>query len=87
MLVLGHPMSHGFQIITSMAHLYGVMIYYAKALFTGTAYSRPEPLYFWIYFIGFNAPWLFVPILLIWSSLKQIAQTARVDAGSKRKTT
>jgi hypothetical protein len=25
-------------------------------------FSRPEPLYFWVYFVGFNIPWFVVPI-------------------------
>jgi hypothetical protein len=28
----------------------------------GVAYSRPETLYFWIYYVGFNFPWAVVPL-------------------------
>lgn len=48
-----------------MAHLYGVALYYSTSLvetyFTGRAHSRPEFLYFWVYYVGFNFPWVIVP--------------------------
>ncbi len=53
------------QIVLSTAHLYGVALYYATCyaenLYRGVSYSRPEPLYFWVYYVGFNAPWVVVP--------------------------
>lgn len=58
---LRHPLS----IIVSTAHLYGVALYYstcyAEELYKGIVYSRPEFLYFWVYYVGFNAPWVIVP--------------------------
>lgn len=48
-----------------MAHLYGVALYFSTGLvethFTGLAHSRPEFLYFWVYYVGFNLPWAVVP--------------------------
>jgi cholestenol delta-isomerase len=53
------------QIIICVAHLYGVAIYYSTSLYEllvlGIEFSRPEPLYFWGYFAGFNIPWVIVP--------------------------
>ena len=89
MILRSHPMRHGLQIIISMAHLYGVILYYSTSLFelwfTGASHSRPEPLYFWVYFVGFNAPWFFVPFALIWSSLKEISRSATLAATIKEK--
>jgi cholestenol delta-isomerase len=83
-------MRHGFQVIISMAHLYGDVLYYATSFFelwfTGASHSRPEPLYFWVYFVGFNAPWIIVPIMLIWSSLHEIAKVTTTSTGAKEKT-
>jgi len=49
----------------STAHLYGVALYYAtcyaEKLAHDISYSRPEPLYFWGYYVGMNAPWVVVP--------------------------
>lgn len=56
---------HPLQIIVSVAHLYGVALYYltcfAEEKFNGVSYSRPETQYFWLYYVGFNAPWVVVP--------------------------
>lgn len=56
---------HPLQIIVSVGHLYGVALYYgtcyAKESFEGVVYSRPEFQYFWVYYVGFNAPWVLVP--------------------------
>ena len=34
-------------------------------LCAGLIHSRPEPLYFWFYFVGVNMIWIVVPLLLI----------------------
>lgn len=54
------------QIVVSIAHLYGVALYYgtcfAETRFNGVSHSRPEFLYYWVYYVGMNAPWVVVPI-------------------------
>jgi cholestenol Delta-isomerase len=54
-----------FQAILSLAHIYGCMLYYATAtvdmIRKGTSHSRPEFLYFWVYYIGMNAVFILVP--------------------------
>lgn len=47
--------------VVCVAHLYGVTLYYATNWAEGVSYSRPEFLYYWVYYAGFNAPWVFVP--------------------------
>ncbi|KAJ0339726.1 hypothetical protein COL26b_002948 [Colletotrichum chrysophilum] len=52
-------------IIMCVGHLYGVVLYYSTSLteyfLHGVSHSRPEFLYFWVYYIGFNGPWVVVP--------------------------
>ncbi|KAM0256455.1 hypothetical protein ACHAQJ_004980 [Trichoderma viride] len=64
-ICINHPSRHVFQIVVCVAHLYGVALYYAtnwaEQRFHGVSYSRPEFLYFWVYYVGFNAPWAIVP--------------------------
>ncbi|KAK1239119.1 hypothetical protein MKX08_006180 [Trichoderma sp. CBMAI-0020] len=71
-----HPSRHVFQIIVCVAHLYGVALYYAtnwaEQRFHGVSYSRPEFLYFWVYYVGFNAPWAIVPFFLLADSYSRI---------------
>ncbi|KAL5614813.1 hypothetical protein BROUX41_004902 [Berkeleyomyces rouxiae] len=51
--------------LVSVGHLYGVVLYFATCFaeqaLTGRAHSRPEFLYFWVYFAGCNIPWAIVP--------------------------
>ncbi|KAL7784516.1 Emopamil-binding protein [Trichoderma afarasin] len=76
-----HPSRHLFQIVVCVAHLYGVALYYAtnwaEQRFHGVSYSRPEFLYFWIYYVGFNAPWAIVPFFLLADSYRRIVTAFR----------
>ncbi|KAF4974907.1 hypothetical protein FZEAL_8237 [Fusarium zealandicum] len=72
---------HVAQTIVCTAHLYGVALYYltnwTESRVHGVAYSRPETLYFWVYYVGFNMPWAVVPLgesapwrrLVIWTQI------------------
>ncbi|KZZ89719.1 emopamil binding protein [Moelleriella libera RCEF 2490] len=64
-IVNNSPSRHITQAIVCTAHLYGVALYYAtnwaERQISGTLYSRPEFLYYWVYYIGLNAPWAVVP--------------------------
>ncbi|PKK51943.1 hypothetical protein CI102_2300 [Trichoderma harzianum] len=76
-----HPSRHLFQVVVCVAHLYGVALYYAtnwaEQRFHGVSYSRPEFLYFWIYYVGFNAPWAIVPFFLLADSYRRIVTAFR----------
>lgn len=69
----GSSLRYPLQIVVSLAHLYGVALYfstnYYEEMYRGLSYSRPEPLYYWVYYIGFNAPWVVVPTSTFCSSL------------------
>ncbi|WQF75478.1 Putative emopamil-binding protein [Colletotrichum destructivum] len=75
-LARGSHMRHPLQIVMCVGHLYGVVLYYSTSLtelyITGVSHSRGEFLYFWVYYIGFNAPWVVVPAILLFQSVKQI---------------
>ncbi|KAH8837199.1 hypothetical protein MCOR27_011380 [Pyricularia oryzae] len=71
-----HNLRYPLSIIVCMAHLYGVVLYYATSFadmeIKGVAHSRPEFLYFWVYFVGMNLPWAIVPSAILWASIKKI---------------
>ncbi|KAJ3494037.1 hypothetical protein NLG97_g4337 [Lecanicillium saksenae] len=75
-IIFGSPSRHFLQILICMAHLYGVLLYYSTNWvdyrFSGISYSRPEFLYYWVYYVGFNAPWFFVPLGLLYDSWSHI---------------
>ncbi|TQV91397.1 EBDP2-like protein [Cordyceps javanica] len=75
-IIFRSPSRHFLQVLICMAHLYGVLLYYSTNWvdyrFSGISYSRPEFLYYWVYYVGFNAPWFFVPLGLLYDSWSQI---------------
>ncbi|KAI1180149.1 Emopamil-binding protein [Nemania sp. FL0916] len=77
----GSPSRHALQIIACVAHLYGVALYYAtsqcEAYFAGQSHSRPEFVYFWVYYVGFNLPWAVVPAFLLLDSVKTVTRVIR----------
>ncbi|KAF3064080.1 3-beta-hydroxysteroid-Delta(8),Delta(7)-isomerase [Daldinia childiae] len=84
-IVRGSPTRHALRIVACIAHLYGVALYYVTSLseiyFTGRSHSRPEALYFWVYFVGFNLPWAIIPAVLLYDSVRTI--TAAIGALEK----
>ncbi|KAI8959755.1 EBP-domain-containing protein [Daldinia sp. FL1419] len=77
-IVRGSPARHALRIVACIAHLYGVALYYSTSLFetyfTGHSHSRPEALYFWVYYVGFNLPWAIIPAVLLYDSLSTITR-------------
>ncbi|KAI1368459.1 Emopamil binding protein-domain-containing protein [Xylaria arbuscula] len=75
------PSRHALRIIACVAHLYGVALYYATSqcefYFTGRSHSRPEFVYFWVYYVGFNLPWAIVPAFLLLDSVKTVTRALR----------
>ncbi|KAI0879615.1 Emopamil-binding protein [Hypoxylon argillaceum] len=75
------PSRHALRIIACVAHLYGVALYYATSqcefYFTGRSHSRPEFLYFWVYYAGFNLPWAIVPAFLLFDSVKTVTRAMK----------
>ena len=74
LIIMNHPLRHPLQILLSVGHMYSDILYYSTALIDkfilNVSYSRPEPIYFWAYFIISNSPWIIVPAILINSSIK-----------------
>ncbi|KAK3333826.1 Emopamil binding protein-domain-containing protein [Cercophora scortea] len=78
-IVRRSPLRHLVQAGLCVGHLYGVALYYGtcyfEETFRGVSYSRPEFLYFWVYYVGFNAPWVVVPALLLRQSAAAIRRS------------
>ena len=65
LIAVDHPLRHPIQIIVSVGQIYGLILYYATSMFDhyykGVAYSRPEFLYFWVYYFFMNFIWMVFP--------------------------
>ncbi|KAH8698885.1 putative EBP domain protein [Talaromyces proteolyticus] len=85
-----HPLKHPLRIIVCVAHLYGDSLYYATSLFdhyvNGIPYSRPEALYFWVYYVFMNFIWIVVPAGLLYSSVRTVSRALQTfDQVSEQK--
>ena len=56
---------HPLQALVSTGQFYGNLLYYTTSLFddfySGKRFYRPEPYYFWFYFVFMNSLWLAIP--------------------------
>ncbi|KAI0186935.1 emopamil binding protein [Xylaria flabelliformis] len=84
-IVADHPLRHPLQSIISLGQLYGDVLYYATCTFdyvnAGIEYSRPDPAYFWGYYVFLNAFWIVIPTFLLVHSTRE---TARAFAALKK---
>lgn len=84
-----HPARHFLQTVVSLGQFYGVVLYYGTCLHDaanrGLEYSRPEPYYYWGYYVLLNAFWVAIPLYLLAQSARAItaalAQVARDERG------
>lgn len=83
LITTNSPYRHPIQALVSTGQLYGDVLYYATSLFNeyyaGKTYYRPEPYYFWFYFVFMNAFWIVIPLCCLWSSMKHTARVFRVE--------
>jgi len=73
LITVGSPLRHPLQALVSLGQIYGDVLYYATSLFDhyhkGLTYYRPEPYYFWFYFVFMNAIWIVIPGFLLYQSI------------------
>ncbi|RYC66049.1 hypothetical protein CHU98_g143 [Xylaria longipes] len=74
-ILADHPLRHPLQSIISLGQLYGDVLYYATCTFDyvnlGIEYSRPDPAYFWGYYVFLNAFWIVIPTCLLVHSTRE----------------
>ncbi|KAJ2492403.1 hypothetical protein IWW37_001450 [Coemansia sp. RSA 2050] len=66
------PIRHPAQLMTSLAQLYGDVLYMATNYMDSFRYTNPHPMYFYGYFVLMNLPWIIIPTYLIVDSCKSI---------------
>ncbi|OIW33290.1 EBP-domain-containing protein [Coniochaeta ligniaria NRRL 30616] len=81
-------MRYPLQIIMCVGHLFGVALYYGTCFFEyryrGISHSRPEFLYYWVYYLGLNAAWVVLPAMYlfngVWSVNSAMQQLDSLDS-------
>lgn len=80
---------HPLRIVVCAVHFWSCALYFATETRRGHADCRPEGVYWWGYLVGMNAPWIVVPVVLMWRSFgvirEALEKAERVDARLKRK--
>lgn len=65
LITLDSPYQHPLQILISTGQLYGDVLYFGIAAFDmivyGVEYSRPEPYYYYGYYVMLNGFWIVIP--------------------------
>jgi len=77
-ITTANPLRHPLQIIVCVGQMYGLILYYATSMFDHyykhITYSRPEFVYFWIYYFFINFIWMIFPGILLYSSVSTIGR-------------
>ncbi|KAB2572832.1 EBP domain-containing protein [Lasiodiplodia theobromae] len=76
-IVSESPHRLSLQALVSTGHLYSDTLYYVTSILDmrrGVLHSRPEALYFWVYFVAMNALWIIVPAFILYQSITGSAQ-------------
>jgi cholestenol Delta-isomerase len=71
-------------LVLSTFQLYGDILYFATYWMDEADFSRPEPMYFWFYFVTINGIWVVIPLWCVWVSLQQSMLAVAKVEGSKR---
>jgi cholestenol delta-isomerase len=79
------PSRHIAQLVLSVGQLYSCTLYYATSIFDGSSHSDPDPYYYYIYFLAFNAPWLIMPLVLLRDSVLFLSNAVVVSSGVSKK--
>ena len=72
------------MLILSICQIYGDVLYYGTCYLEDFIHSRPEPLYFWVYFVALNALWIVVPAAVSLYSTSKIVSSLAVTEVSKK---
>ena len=76
------------MLVVSLGQWYGCVLYFLTTIYEGTGDVRPEPIYFYGYFIAMNLIWIFVPMLAMWHAGHRVALLTRAgerESGFSRK--
>lgn len=73
-------------LVLSTFQLYGDILYFATYWFEGMVHTRPEPLYFWAYFVVMNSIWVVIPVWCVAVCVAECSTATRaLESGKKRR--
>lgn len=73
------------MMLTAFGEFYGCFLYFLTSWHTEFRDMRPEPLYWWFYFVILNTFWIVVPILICVHAWKKVrALLSQLGDGKRR---
>ncbi|ORY05857.1 Emopamil-binding protein [Basidiobolus meristosporus CBS 931.73] len=79
------PTCHLYTVLTSTCHLITCTLYFTTSLLDGSPDCIPNVLYFWVYFVGFNLPWIIIPFYLVYNNMKYLEAILNTKVKSLKK--
>ena len=77
------PWRFTLMLIVSLGQIYGDVLYYATCYLEHFIHSRPEPVYFWGFFVALNALWIVIPGFMMAYAVKNINNAVGLKEGTK----
>jgi cholestenol delta-isomerase len=68
--------------LVSLGQIYGDVLYYGTCFLEGFVHSRPEPAYFWGFFVALNAIWIIIPGYMLAYAAKNLNAAVATTEGS-----
>lgn len=73
--------------MVSLGQLYGDVLYFATCWLEGSIHTRPEPMYFWFYYIFMNIIWIITPTWCLWyATCRTMEAVSLAEKASEGKT-
>ncbi|CZT49053.1 related to emopamil-binding protein [Rhynchosporium secalis] len=88
LILIDSPYRYPIQAFVSTGQFYGDILYYTTSLFDDLyrqqRHYRPEPYYFWFYFVFMNGAWIVIPLCCLFSSIKATANSFAISQKVER---
>ena len=83
-IATGKSYSYILQFAISLGQLYGTAVYYITAILEGDNFST-NSFYYYAYYIGANASWIVIPLIIAIRCWRKICAAFRVQGGQTKK--
>uniref|UniRef100_A0A2C9UW69 EXPERA domain-containing protein n=1 Tax=Manihot esculenta TaxID=3983 RepID=A0A2C9UW69_MANES len=83
-IAMGKSYSYILQLAISLGQLYGTAVYFITSFLDGDNYSS-SPYYYYAYYVGANASWVVIPLLICIRCWKKICSAFQVQGQKKTK--
>jgi cholestenol delta-isomerase len=73
------------RLLVCCLHAFCCALYFVTEMLEGGKHCRPEPRYYWGYFVACNLPWIIVPGVLGWRAFARLKKAVVLAEGRRKK--